>query len=284
VRQCVRPFELPAHEAGVSLAIDTPRELGFVLADTAKLERSLGNIIHNAIKFTPRGGSITVTVDKRGQHERPFRIRVTDTGIGIGPQHIDHVMERYYRVGEHVAGTGLGLALCKDVVELHGGRVEISSPSPGRATGTQVCISLPPGPSPTLLLIMPAGPTRHLIEKRLTEDHYRVTASPASEDLLAGMGQKGPEAMVLDASGEETSVLDLLGRLRNEVDSSPAVLILANEHPSIVLTEVARGLDTPLIPRPWDAEVISQTVSDLLLGGPESTPSPTNAKARKAGG
>jgi two-component system phosphate regulon sensor histidine kinase PhoR len=80
------------------------------------------NLLHNAIKFTPEGGQVTVRV---GQPDHEIRIEVTDTGIGIAAEDLPRIFERFYKVDRSRAtsGTGLGLAIARHLVETHGGRI-----------------------------------------------------------------------------------------------------------------------------------------------------------------
>ena len=109
--------------------------------DATRLQQSLTNIIHNAIKFTPAGGRVTISGQTIGQI---LRIVVADTGIGIGAEDLALVVQPFHRrkpaYDARHQGAGLGLPFAKTIVELHGGRLRIES-TPG--TGTTVCIELP---------------------------------------------------------------------------------------------------------------------------------------------
>lgn len=154
----LRPEPFPLHEllqdvcqklshsadrGGIALEVaDEAQEGRFVVADIGLIERALTNLVENAIKFTPRGGRVTV-----GLAESLGRITVTiaDTGSGIPPDDLPHVFDRFYRVAAGspaAAGTGLGLAIVKRVAELHQGRVEVTS-SPGE--GSVFRLVLPAG-------------------------------------------------------------------------------------------------------------------------------------------
>ncbi|HLJ55007.1 MAG TPA: ATP-binding protein [Chthonomonadaceae bacterium] len=106
-----------------------------------EIERTLANLVKNALQYTPPDGAVTLScaVD-RGS----VRITITDTGIGIAPEHLPHLCERFYRVDASRAradgGSGLGLAICKSLTEANGGRLEIAS-KPG--CGTTVTLTLP---------------------------------------------------------------------------------------------------------------------------------------------
>src|SRR5947207_7872428 len=112
---------------------------GQIFADPALFNRAVGNLIDNALRFTTDGGSIGISV--RGTPETT-EISVTDTGFGIGPEHLPHVFERFYRAdpSRSSGGTGLGLALVKSIAGLHGGSTTIRSNVPG---GTTVTLAFP---------------------------------------------------------------------------------------------------------------------------------------------
>ncbi len=123
-----------AQQHGIALTLDAAPELGPIHADERKFKQILLNLLSNAVKFTPDGGSIEVraTRDATG-----IEVSVRDTGIGIAPQDQEAVFEEFRQVGRDYMskqeGTGLGLALCKRLVELHGGRIWLES-SPGHGS------------------------------------------------------------------------------------------------------------------------------------------------------
>jgi len=126
-----------AEEKGVSLSFSG--EDGMVRGERRFLERMAINITHNAISYTPRGGKVEVGVTT-GDGGVVFLVR--DTGIGIAPEHIPHVFDRFYKgAGFHESGgTGLGLSIVKEIVRLHDGKILLAS-APGK--GTKVKVTLP---------------------------------------------------------------------------------------------------------------------------------------------
>ncbi|HEY6330452.1 MAG TPA: ATP-binding protein [Blastocatellia bacterium] len=100
----------------------------FVYADSVWLERAFRNIIENALKYTPAGGRVTVTIQPRGDY---VRTDIADTGIGIPPEEQANIFRRFYRL-DHArsrgdGGTGLGLAICDQIIHAHNGRIEMES-------------------------------------------------------------------------------------------------------------------------------------------------------------
>ncbi|HSA84273.1 MAG TPA: ATP-binding protein, partial [Patescibacteria group bacterium] len=128
---------------GVHLMMQQGATLPQVIADTDKIKEVLFNLIGNAMKFTPQGGTITVTFV---QKEMLIETLVTDTGTGIDPKDIDKLFAKFsmipesYGANSQIQGTGLGLYISKSIIELHGGR--IWAKSEGRGKGTTFTFSL----------------------------------------------------------------------------------------------------------------------------------------------
>jgi signal transduction histidine kinase len=130
-----------ADRKGVSLAVRVPADPVIQPHDPPRLGQVLGNLIGNAIKFTPRGGHVEVSVEPTREGAR-FVVR--DDGVGIDPAELEHVFDRFYRgtrrPEERAGGSGLGLAIARSIVDMHEGRVTISS-TPD--VGTTVVVTLP---------------------------------------------------------------------------------------------------------------------------------------------
>lgn len=114
---------------------------GQISADPALFERAVGNLVDNALRFTPENGSIQIALAERATD---FEVAVSDNGFGIAPEHLPRVFDRFYRAESSRGsdGAGLGLALVKSIVDLHGGTARIQSET-GR--GTTVSITFPKG-------------------------------------------------------------------------------------------------------------------------------------------
>ncbi|HEY8477180.1 MAG TPA: ATP-binding protein, partial [Chloroflexota bacterium] len=144
VGRAVERLRPQADRAGVALAADVPADLPLVLADPARVQQVIMNLVHNAVKFTPPGGSIRVTADRwNGQ----VAVRVIDTGVGIDAEDLPRIFERFYKADRSRAstGTGLGLAIAKHLVLAHGGR--IWAESPGLGQGSTFTFTLPVAPA-----------------------------------------------------------------------------------------------------------------------------------------
>ncbi len=116
-----------AEQGGLRIAVSAPDGLPLAYADPARVEQVLVNLAHNAVKFTPPGGEITLRAERYGGG---LRMSVNDTGVGIPPDDLPRIFERFYKVDkartsnrEGEGGTGLGLAIAKHIVQAHGGRI-----------------------------------------------------------------------------------------------------------------------------------------------------------------
>jgi signal transduction histidine kinase len=118
----------------VVLRNDVPPDLPSISADRERLHQVLFNLVDNAVRFTPAGGSVTVSARRRNGS---VEVAVSDTGSGIPPEHLPRLFERFYRAdparGRGEGGTGIGLAIARSVVEAHGGQIRAES-EPGRGS------------------------------------------------------------------------------------------------------------------------------------------------------
>lgn len=111
-----------------------------VLGDDSRLGHAITTVTENAVKFTPNGGTVAVTVTTR-KHERPVVITVTDSGMGVPAEDLPHLFERFFRGSNAtIGGSGLGLAIARGIVELHGGRIRAESVL---GSGTTMTVTLP---------------------------------------------------------------------------------------------------------------------------------------------
>jgi two-component system OmpR family sensor kinase/two-component system sensor histidine kinase BaeS len=135
VREIVESFASQADPAGVSLRADVASGLPHVDADPVRAREILSNLIANALRYTPRGGSVRVSVSADGG----VAIAVRDTGAGIAAERLDRIFDRFYKSPES-RGAGLGLAIAKQLVIAHGGQISASSVI---GEGTEVRFTLP---------------------------------------------------------------------------------------------------------------------------------------------
>ncbi|MDE6986524.1 MAG: response regulator, partial [Bacteroides acidifaciens] len=209
-----------AATCNIHFQFDKGEERLEVWYDSRQLQKVINNLLSNAFKYTPKGGTISLNVYKKGEEAV---IEVCDSGTGIRPEEIEKIFERFYQVGGdsgNIQGTGIGLALSKGIIELHKGRIEVSS---HLDKGTTFTIYLKLGKEHFLKeqidtepvkeepLSMPAEPQLQLEQQVMDEDVQNrikgakmliVEDNTSLREMLAGLFE--PYYEVLTASdGEE---------------------------------------------------------------------------------
>jgi signal transduction histidine kinase len=138
--ECRDVMVTKAQETGIQIRIDVPNDMPLMEADRDKIKQVLLNLMSNAIKYNRTNGSVIVTGN---YNENEISINVQDTGVGIPEESLPHLFEKFYRVREHegkASGTGLGLSLCKQIIQGHNGRIEVKSKM---GVGTSFGVHLP---------------------------------------------------------------------------------------------------------------------------------------------
>lgn len=139
----VQNLSVPAEQRGQTLTYTSVTETPLVFGDPDRLEQVMVNLVSNAVKYTPEGGTIEVF---SGYLYNEVYVKIKDNGIGIPEKDLPRIFDRFYRVDKHRSresgGTGLGLAIARDIVEKHSGTIQISSTY---GEGTEVIVKLPAG-------------------------------------------------------------------------------------------------------------------------------------------
>ncbi len=187
VRAAVEASRPPIDDAGHRLTVALPPAPVWLDADPARLAQVFSNLLTNAAKYTDRGGRITLAAERRGGE---VVVSVADTGIGIAAEHLPRMFEMFSQVDSALdraqGGLGIGLALVRGLVEMHGGTVEARSDGPGR--GSTFAVRLPvagaaaPEPPPAPGGAAPPAPRRRV----LVADDNRDAADSLAEVLELG--------------------------------------------------------------------------------------------------
>ena len=292
---------LPTAEAkGVTVATDLGASVGVVLADPDRLRQVVWNLLVNAVKFTPAGGRIDVGLWRRG---REVEIRVTDTGRGIDPGFLPHVFEPFRQAESSTTraygGLGLGLAICRQLVEQHGGTIAAARDGPGRGATFTVRLPLPSVRPPKVAATgrtgghpaTPAGnggghatrlddvhvlvveyepETRNALLTLLREAGARVTAAASAAAAAEAFARARPDVLVSDIGMPDEDGYSLIRRLR-ELESAPdagggrtpAIALTAFARPSDAEEALAAGFDRH-IGKPVDPEQLLAVLRDTV--------------------
>jgi signal transduction histidine kinase/ActR/RegA family two-component response regulator len=234
-----------AGPAGVEIEWPGTAGVPRVLADPIRLRQVLVNLLTNAVKFTPAGGRawLEIETDPEG-----VCLAVSDTGRGIPPSETERIFEPFERGdGVHGQGVGLGLAICRRIVELHGSRLEVSSqpeigsrfwfrlrrsrePLPPRLlrpSGAQSAVPGQNGRAASILVVEDDAVSRQSISDVLSAAGYRVRSVATRSGALEAIASAPADAIVLDVQLPDGNGLEIIGRLRGGADRPLAVIVLS---------------------------------------------------------
>lgn len=232
-------FRTQTQNGRVSLVLEIASPLSHLLADRVRVQQVLHNLLSNAFKFTPEGGLIAVTAKQVGLQ---LEVAVRDTGVGIPPEDQQRIFEAYEQAGSKEGqqkGVGLGLAIAKRLVELHGGRIWVES-APGQ--GSTFTFRLPGAcqletgqvsrdRSPLVLVIEDDMMAAGLIRSQLMEGGYRVALVASGHAGLGAAKRLLPQVITLDLGLPDLDGWEVLYRLKNDpaTQGIPVLVVTAQD-------------------------------------------------------
>jgi PAS domain S-box-containing protein len=233
VLRAIESVEPAAHAKGIRLEKILDPLAGLVSGDPGRLQQVVWNLLSNAIKFTPKGGRVQVVLERENSH---LALSVSDTGVGIAPDFLPHVFDRFSQKDSSTTrsygGLGLGLAIAKQLVELHGGTLRAKSPGEGR--GATFIVQLP------LAIIRAEGEE---------PDRLHPTYPPASDVQALLPRLDDVRVLVVD---DEADARELIKRVLEEQGASvttassgvDALGILQTSEPDVLLSDIGMpGMD-----------------------------------------
>lgn len=265
VERVVESLRRSAESKDHTLRLVTDGPPHFVSCDPTRLERVFLNIVQNAIKYTPDGGHIDIVMHEPDGNTGQTMVDVIDNGTGIESKHLHRIAERYYRIGEHVDGTGLGLYISREILTHHGGNLEFKSPPPGRQQGTQVTVVLPTETPPCVMIIDDDDSNRIAITETLRAHGYRVTATAQGTDALQVMRDLRPGAVLLDILLPDEGGTEILFCMK----ADPAlrtvpVLGLTNRALDTAKHSILSGFSVSLLRCPWSDESLLAAIENVF--------------------
>jgi signal transduction histidine kinase len=137
---CIETAHALAVPRGIKLKIVAAPEFPKIYASPIRIAQLVNNIVSNAVRYTPDGGSITIRAELEADH---FLVAVEDTGTGISEEALPRIFDDFFRGDRETEGTGLGLSICRRIVQMHDGEIWAESPVPETGGGTRVSFTLP---------------------------------------------------------------------------------------------------------------------------------------------
>ncbi|HEY2952931.1 MAG TPA: response regulator, partial [Verrucomicrobiae bacterium] len=204
VERVVKTLAPAAAGKGVSLSCDCQPGLPAVPIDKQRILQVLTNLTANAIKFTPAGGSIRLSVSEAPADPECLQVAVCDTGRGIPQDQLDVIFDRLCQgnhndpSAESRNGLGLGLYICRELVGLHGGRIWVESDIGKGSTFSFVVPKQAMTKGSHVLIVDDEYGMREALRHILEDQHFEVTTAEGGSEALELMGQKTPDVVVLD--------------------------------------------------------------------------------------
>jgi PAS domain S-box-containing protein len=250
----VESVQPSAREKGVAIHSSLADDIGTIAADPSRLQQVIWNLLWNAIKFTPEGGSVTVSLKRAGSN---VEITVRDTGLGIPAEFLPHLFERFQQASPSITrrfgGLGLGLSIVKYLVHMHGGAIRAESEGEGK--GATFTVSIPAAGSPLrkpsaaleeaspdetapldgvrVVIVEDEPDTLEFLARYLVSCGATVTAATSATEVLEILSRADADILVSDIGLPEMDGYDLIQRIRRGEPAKGAGV------PAIALTAYA---------------------------------------------
>ncbi|MGE3708002.1 MAG: ATP-binding protein, partial [Vicinamibacterales bacterium] len=269
---------------GLTLTVDVEPRLPPIDGDPRRLHQVVGNVLANAVKFTPAGGRIAVSARTAGT---AVELVVQDSGVGIQPEFLPFVFDRFRQADSGATrqhgGLGLGLAICRHLVERHGG--EIAAASDGIGRGTTVRIRLPIGRDGVagadvrpvdhapldgerlddhrVVVVDDQSDSREILAALLSARGAEVVECASAAHALEALKRQSADLLVADIAMPEVDGLELIRRARELQPDLPAVAVSAYARPEDRARALAAGF-RGYCTKPLEHHLLLQTVREAL--------------------
>jgi PAS domain S-box-containing protein len=290
----------------VQLSVQLDQTLGLTMADGAQLEQVVLNLAVNARDAMPSGGDLTIATANTdldaayarnhvGALEGPYvALTVSDTGVGMTPEVLEHAFEPFFTTKARGRGTGLGLSTVIGIVQQSGGFVQVESePNAGSAFTVYLprvegLVALeeagshedrPPGGNETILVAEDEDAVRTFVARVLVGAGYRVVAAANAAEALSAAGELPRlDLLFTDVVMPGMSGVELAARLTKTHPGLPAIYASGYSDEG-VLPDAARAGDVPYLPKPFTSEILLARVREVLdqRRQPETQPAPGDA-------
>lgn len=284
VEAAVAAIRPTAEAKRVELRYEIDAPLDIVSGDADRLQQVFWNLLSNAIKFTPRGGSVTVRLT---QHDQGLAVMVRDTGQGISPGFLPYVFERFRQAESSITrvqgGLGLGLAIVRHLVEMHGGQVKAESEGVNKGAAFWVFLPLKEetgedqrrgtgdrgkrGPLDGLsMLVVEDDPdSREALAEAMQSFGAQVGMAGSAQEALALVEKTSPGVLVSDLAMPVVDGFELIRRVRQRIPEGqmPAIALTGLDRPADQERALAAGFQLCLI-KPVSLQQLVESVARLI--------------------
>ncbi len=297
IRAAIETVRLAAEAKSIQVEASLAPDVGLVSGDSTRLQQVIWNLLSNAVKFTPPGGQVNIRLERL---DSCAQITVSDTGQGIAPDFLPYVFD-YFRQANAATtrkfgGLGLGLAIVRHLVELHGGTVRADSPGEGQGATFVVRLPLMPTPlkanqdeqSPEqsldlngikILVVDDETDTRELVVFLLEQQGAQVTAASSAHEALLALTQAKPDVLLSDIGMPDMDGYMLIQQVRTLAPEQggqiPAIALTAYAGETNQQQVIAAGFQKH-ISKPIEPEVLVQAIAQLVCLRSTDTEFPTS--------
>lgn len=271
----------PAAEAReITIESSVDREIGSMYADPGRLQQILWNVLSNAIKFSPRGSRVALTLRREGD---AAVFEVSDNGPGITPEFLPHVFDRFRQADSStrraIGGLGIGLSLVKELTHLHGGNVSVKS-AVGEGATFRITIPIVQGDATEeasigeestgvrrrlrgvrALVVDDDDDARVIIGAMLRKSGAETTEAASVDEALIAIERDRPDVVITDIAMPGRDGFDLLDALRASRPHSMIPVLAVTAHPAAETEEAARARFTAHLRKPIDASELTHAVA-----------------------
>jgi|GEM_PF-5718779 len=288
VMTAVESVKPSADRKGLTIRVHLQQAALFARVDEQRLQQVVWNLLANAIKFTPDGGGITVTVEQAGSLAR---LSVSDNGIGIAPEFVPRLFERFTQAESsstrRFAGLGLGLAIVRDLIRLHGGRIEVESaglgagatfrvvlPIPSKAAGDRERDRVPEVPTDgsalvgrAVLVVDDDADSLEIARAILQGAGAAVVTAASAGEGMAALAARAFDAIVCDIGMPQIDGHDFLTAVRRRRLTAAPALALSGYASSVDARRAVESGFGQHLAKPVSPETLVAAVAALIAAG-----------------
>jgi len=234
--------------------------------DENRLMQVLANLVNNALKHTPENGRVTITAGEAPEHPGSIQVCINDTGCGIAPAEAERIFERLYQVplndGGSPQGVGLGLYICRELVQSHGGKIWVESELGHGSTFSFVIPKEQASEAIHVLFVDDEARMRDLMRRALERQGFQVTTAEDGAVALEKMRQELPEVVITDLEMPNTDGVETLRQIRKNWGLLP-VIILTGFPDTEIMRRAMEFSPFTLLAKPCPTEQLIETIRSL---------------------
>ncbi len=266
------------HGARNIIEVDLPPNLPMIAADGQRIAQVLNNLLSNASKYSPETSTIEI---KASQDEFQVSISVTDEGRGIPAEQLPNLFGKFARIDDsghqkRVGGEGLGLAICKGIVEAHGGRIWAESGGEGKGTRIIFTIleaidfqetaadaaDIGMGGGRRILAVDDEPQVLRLLRSILSEHGYKLSGTSNPDEMMYMFEMEQPHLVILDLMVPGTSGFELMRNIRH-VSDAPIIFLSANDQEENIVKALSMGADDYIVKPFSPTELVARVAASL---------------------